>query len=74
MDTYLVTIALIFVVMLLGIGIDRLYRAFAARHPDLGPFRKPEGGCGSCGGGCDNGACDTSDKSAVATPAEKEMR
>ena len=51
MGTYFITIALIFAIMLAGIGVDRLYRAFAAKNPQLGPFRKAEGGCGSCSGG-----------------------
>lgn len=51
MSLYLLTIALIFAIMLAGIAVDRLYRSFAARHPQLGPFRKSEGGCGSCAGG-----------------------
>jgi hypothetical protein len=50
MSVYIVTIGLIFAVMLFGIFVDRLYRAFAARNPQLGPFRKSEG-CGSCSGG-----------------------
>jgi len=48
MSTYLTVVALIFALMLAGIGVDRLYRAFAARHPQLGPFRKNDGGCGCC--------------------------
>ncbi len=54
MGTYLVTIAIIFTVMLAGIAVDRLYRAFAANNPKLGPFRKQ--GCGSCS--CHGGSCD----------------
>jgi hypothetical protein len=56
MGTYLITIALIFLILLAGIAVDRLYRAFAARHPQLGPFRKSEGSCGSCAAGpsCDS--------------------
>lgn len=50
MGTYLLTIGLIFAIMLAGIGVDRVYRGFAARNPQLGPFRKSEG-CGSCSGG-----------------------
>lgn len=50
MSVYIVTIVLIFAVLLFGILVDRLYRAFAARNPQLGPFRKSEG-CGSCSGG-----------------------
>jgi hypothetical protein len=60
MTTYLIAIALIFAVMLAGIGVERLYRAFAARHPQLGPFRKSDGGCGCCSGGsgCSGDSCD----------------
>jgi hypothetical protein len=54
MGTYLVAIGLIFAILLAGIGVDRLYRRFAARNPQLGPFRKAGRGCGSCSGasGC----------------------
>lgn len=45
------TIGIIFVLLLVGIAVDRMYRAFAARNPQLAPFRKK--GCGSCN------SCDT---------------
>jgi hypothetical protein len=45
--TYLVTIGLIFSLMVGGIAVERLYRRFAARNPQLGPFRSPDG-CGCC--------------------------
>lgn len=54
MRLYVVTIGLIFAILLGGIVVDRLYRAFATRNPGLGPYRKD--GCGSCsrhGGDCD---------------------
>ncbi len=54
MGTYLVTIGLIFALMLAGIAVERLYRRFAARHPQLGPFRKSDGHCGCCAGKCDD--------------------
>jgi hypothetical protein len=54
MSIYITTIALIFVILLGGIVVDRTYRSFAARNPQLGPFRKA--GCGSCS--CHDGACD----------------
>ena len=53
---WLITMALIFALMLGGIWVDRLYRGFAARHPQLGPYRKGRCG-GGCGDGCDEGAC-----------------
>ncbi len=58
MMTYLITIALIMGIVLIGIGVDRLYRGFARKNPQLGPFRD-SGKCGSCSGGsgCDSGSC-----------------
>lgn len=58
MTTYLVTIGLIFALMLGGIAVERLYRAFAARHPQLGPYRDT-GKCGCCaaGSGCSDASC-----------------
>lgn len=58
MTTYLLTIGLIFALMLAGIAVDRLYRRFAARNPQLGPFRKNDGSCGCCAGKCnDTNSC-----------------
>jgi hypothetical protein len=60
MKTYLLVIGLIFGLMLAGIAVERLYRAFAARNPQLGPFRKTDG-CGCCAAksGCaSQAACD----------------
>jgi len=53
MTTYLVAIVLIFALLAGGIVVQNLYRRFAARHPELGPFRE-EKGCGNCsaGSGC----------------------
>ena len=55
MTTYFVAMASIFSLALGGILIDRIYRRFAARNPQLGPFRDP-GKCGCCsaGSGCDS--------------------
>lgn len=59
MTTYLVTVGLIFTIMLAGIAVERLYRGFAARNPQLGPFRDTSK-CGSCsaGSGCSDASCD----------------
>lgn len=61
MTTYLATIGLILAMVLGGIFVDRIYRRFAQRHPELGPFRKEGGGCGACSGGhCGGGGhCET---------------
>lgn len=58
MSLYLITFVVIFSLALGGILIDRIYRRFAARHPQLGPFRDP-GKCGCCtaGSGCSDESC-----------------
>ncbi len=48
MATYLTTIGLVFLVLVGGIAVDRIYSRFARRNPELGPFRKNDGGCGCC--------------------------
>ena len=50
MTTYLVTIGLILILLL------------AHRHPELGPFRSEDGGCGCCSSkdSCSGGSCSTS--------------
>ncbi len=60
MGTYLTTIAVIFAVLSGGILVDRLYRGFAAKNPQLGPFRD-NSKCGSCaaGSGCSDSSCAT---------------
>ncbi|TCJ15826.1 hypothetical protein EZJ19_06175 [Parasulfuritortus cantonensis] len=59
MATYLVTIGLILILMLAWVVVQQFYKLFARRHPELGPFRSDNGGCGCCGGGdsCDSGSC-----------------
>ncbi len=64
--TYLVTIGLIFTIMLAGIAVERIYRRFAARNPQLGPFRDSSK-CGSCtaGSGCSDTPCESGDAAPV---------
>lgn len=57
MTPYLVAIGLIFALLLAGIAVDRRYRRFAAKNPQLGPFRKHDGSCGGCAGKCGDGEC-----------------
>ena len=60
MESYLTTVALIFAVMSGGILVDRMYRQFAARNPQLGPFRdNSKCGCCSAGSGCSDTSCET---------------
>ena len=61
MLTYVATIGLILLIMLFGIVVQRFYKLFAQRHPELGPFRDEDKCCGSCSGQreCDSGSCST---------------
>lgn len=63
MKTYLLTVGLIFALMLGGIAVERLYRAFAARNPRLGPFRD-SGHCGCCAAGSGCGEADRAEDGA----------
>jgi hypothetical protein len=56
MITYLTVISLIFAIMIGGIAVDRIYARFARHNPELGPFRKNDGGCGCCAA---KDACDS---------------
>lgn len=64
--TYLVTIGLIFTIMLAGIAVERAYHRFAARNPQLGPFRD-NSKCGSCTGG--SGCSDDAGSDPCVAPA-----
>lgn len=58
MSTYLATMVVIFAVLSGGILVDRLYRNFAARNPQLGPFRDTSKcGCCAAGSGCSEPYC-----------------
>jgi hypothetical protein len=54
--TYLAAIAVFFVMMATMIVVERIYRRFAANHPERGPYRKQGEGCGSCKS-CDDPTC-----------------
>ena len=60
MSLYIVTIGLVFAILVGSILVERTYRTFARRNPQLGPFRK-EGkqDCCSCtgGSGCNADSC-----------------
>ncbi|MBL8490716.1 MAG: hypothetical protein JNM82_08060 [Rhodocyclaceae bacterium] len=59
MGTLFATIAFLLGLMATGILVDRLYRRFAARNPQLGPFRRSDKcGCCSQGSACrDENGC-----------------
>lgn len=61
MSTYLLTIGLILILLLAWVTVQQFYRLFARRHPELGPFRDENGGCGCCAakGSCSSGSCGT---------------
>jgi hypothetical protein len=58
MASLIATFAILFGLMVLTIAVDRLYKAFAARNPDRGPFRNKDKGCQSCKSCGDLPSCD----------------
>ena len=59
MVEFAMTSLVIFVVLFGWLYVQDVYRRFASRHPELGPYRK-DGGCdGSCS--CSQGSCSTPD-------------
>ncbi len=64
MNNYLLAIGLLLILLLGWIVVQQTYKLFARRHPELGPFRKEGGACGSCcsDGACGGGACETDEK------------
>ena len=68
MQQYLWTMLLVFLIMMGWIMVQHVARVFAARHPELGPFREEGAGCGThCG--CARGRCQNKDN----CPEAKEM-
>lgn len=61
MTTYLLTIGILFLLILLYVVVQQFYKLFARRNPELGPFRSEGGGCGCCSGhgSCSTGSCST---------------
>ena len=55
----LVAAALIFAVLVGWLYVEAIYRRFARRHPELGPYRDNESGCGKGGCSCQAGSCHT---------------
>ncbi|MDD5297700.1 MAG: hypothetical protein PHU46_12375 [Rhodocyclaceae bacterium] len=58
MTSLLAAFAVIFGLMALTISVDRLYKRFAARNPERGPFRDKDKGCQSCKACVDLPTCD----------------
>ena len=46
MKLYFLTVLLLFFLILLGVLTNHVYKKFAQKNPQLGPFR--EEGCGCC--------------------------
>ncbi len=46
MKLYFCTVLLLFLIVWVGVFVTQLYRRFAQKNPQLGPFR--EEGCGCC--------------------------
>jgi len=54
MRPYLITVGLILGVSLFWVAVERVTRAFARRHPELGAYREEGSGCcGGCRGSCE---------------------
>ncbi len=66
----LITIAVIFLAMVIYVVTHRVYKRFARQHPELGPFRSDKEGCGSCSGGsgCSGEPCDSETEDGVEEP------
>jgi hypothetical protein len=58
MGTLLAAFAILFGLMALTISVDRLYKRFAAKNPERGPFRNKDKGCQSCKSCGDLPTCD----------------
>lgn len=56
---YFLSIGAIMLAMLIYVVVQRAYRLFRKKHPELGPFREEGKGCGSCSGGsgCSGDSC-----------------
>lgn len=57
MGNYLTTVGIVFFLMVLAIGVERLYKHFQAMNPHLGPFRKLDGKCTCHCSSCDEESC-----------------
>jgi len=57
MVRFLLASLMIFGVLVGWVWVQLTYARFAARNPELGPFRSEGGGCGSGGCSCGNGHC-----------------
>ncbi|MFP4243655.1 MAG: hypothetical protein ACLFRJ_01060 [Ectothiorhodospira sp.] len=58
MTTYVITVAIHFVLFTGWYLVQEAARRFARRHPELGPAREEGGGCaGGCGGCGLSGSC-----------------
>jgi len=55
MANALAAVAILFCLLGAAVAVDRLYRRFAARNPEIGPYRTPDHACGACRG-CDGKA------------------
>lgn len=65
MADFLLTSLVIFAVLSGWLYVQELYRGFARRHPELGPFRREEG-CGGCS--CRQGGCTVEPPAPLAPP------
>ncbi|OQW95760.1 MAG: hypothetical protein BWK79_01320 [Beggiatoa sp. IS2] len=58
--TYLITVAVILLLMVGWVLVQHFTRLYAAKHPEFGPSREERGGaCGDCG--CGGTTCNNSE-------------
>nr|VFJ96289.1 MAG: hypothetical protein BECKLFY1418B_GA0070995_10833 [Candidatus Kentron sp. LFY]VFK17725.1 MAG: hypothetical protein BECKLFY1418C_GA0070996_10353 [Candidatus Kentron sp. LFY] len=51
---YIFSIGIILILLIGWVTVQYVYRYFAVRHPELGPYRDELGSCGNCGCGIDS--------------------
>nr|VFJ98885.1 MAG: hypothetical protein BECKLFY1418A_GA0070994_10903 [Candidatus Kentron sp. LFY] len=51
---YIFSIGIILILLIGWVTVQYVYRYFAVRHPELGPYRDELGSCGDCGCGIDS--------------------
>lgn len=49
--------AVILVILVGWLYVEEIYRRFAKQHPELGPYRDKNGGCGGGDCACHTGSC-----------------
>ncbi|VFM94815.1 MAG: hypothetical protein BECKG1743D_GA0114223_100027 [Candidatus Kentron sp. G] len=63
MSEYIFAVSIVLLLLFGWVTVQRVYRRFAQRYPELGPYRDDVGSCGSCGcGGIGGDSCTGSER------------